>query len=112
MHKLTDRCNFCFAPLGGKGGNMKIVRGRGFCRLHCEEIYEGDVVKYTTNYYGKLKTENKQTIEWINDMEHDGFGEPLGTGFLLRGYDWEIIGNVHENPELLPPSENHNPLAK
>ena len=60
------------------------------------DIYEGDFVKYTTNYYGKLKTDNKQTIEWKDDVGHDGFGEPLATGYCLYGYEWEIIGNIYE----------------
>lgn len=65
------------------------------------DIFEGDIVKYTTNYYGKLREDNKQIVEWLDDMEHDGFGQPLGTGYCLRGYNWEVIGNIYENPELL-----------
>jgi uncharacterized phage protein (TIGR01671 family) len=85
----------------GQVPNWDIMQYTGLKDRNGKEIYEGDVVQYSTAYYGKLKTDNKQEIKWIEDMEHDGFGEPLATGFLLRGYDWEIIGNIYENPELL-----------
>lgn len=65
------------------------------------EIYEGDIVSYSTKYYGTLKAGRVQTVKWMEDMEHDGFGQPTATGFLLYGYDWKVIGNIFENPELL-----------
>ena len=83
------------------GEDVTLMQYTGLKDRNGVEIYEGDIVGYTTNYYGKLRTDNKQTIKWEDDMEHDGFGCPLATGFLLRGYDWEVIGNIYENPELL-----------
>ena len=69
------------------------------------EIYEGDIVSYSTEYYGVLKTGKVQTVKWIEDMEHDGFGQPMATGFLLYGFDWVVIGNLFKNPELLEDSK-------
>lgn len=86
-----------------QGENVEIQMYTGLKDKNGKEIYEGDVVEYTTRYFGKLKTDNKQKIKWIDDMEHDGFGEPVATGFLLRGDDWEIIGDIYSNPELLKP---------
>ena len=58
------------------------------------EIYEGDVYFGVNDPYKELSVADMhKTIAWhYNDIwEHSG----LGAG------EWEVIGNVHENPELL-----------
>lgn len=77
-----------------------------------KEIYEGDVVKYTyrKDYIGQV------AFGFVNDSEgyyiekHYGWGiYSDGSGFSLGDYAdddmrcklVEIIGNIHENPELL-----------
>jgi uncharacterized phage protein (TIGR01671 family) len=83
--------------------DAKIMQYVGISDRLKKDIYEGDIVKYETFYYGKHKV--RQTIvKWEEDLEHDGFGQPYAMGYIFRG-DVEIIGNIYENPELLEEGE-------
>lgn len=64
-----------------------------------QEIYEGDLVEYTTCYYGNEKRHRK-VIEW-SEWYSDDFGEPHNLGYSNLSECMEVIGNVHENPDLL-----------
>ena len=86
-----------------------VFEGRGKCVIqqytglkdkNGVEIYEGDIIKYITQYYGN-KVERQKVVEWIDDMQDDSFGEPLSMGYRFHGGDIEVIGNIYENPELL-----------
>ena len=61
-----------------------------------KEIYEGDIVKGSW-LYGK----NWQVVKYQNY----GFYPFIVTGFdgdsMVRSVDIAVIGNIHENPELL-----------
>ena len=65
-----------------------------------KKIFEGDVIKTFTEYYG-IRRENKVVVQWCDDIENDSFGEPFTSGYRIHGGDWEVIGNIHDNPELL-----------
>ena len=74
------------------------------------DIYEGDIVKIS---FGIPPTTGKLVVEWVND-EYAG-NDIHFCGWMFRGIsgaysspalscyegDLEIIGNIHENHELL-----------
>jgi hypothetical protein len=43
----------------------------------------------------------KVTVVKFNEVDNDSFGEPFTVGYSLLGSEWEIIGNIHDNKELL-----------
>mgnify|MGYP001145942186 CR=1 FL=1 len=57
-----------------------------------KEIYEGDIVKQ--HFY------NSMWFDVIDKVEIDAiYGASLRTG--TKDSEWEVIGNIYENPELL-----------
>ena len=63
------------------------------------KIFEGDILRVVTNYYSN-RNEHKITVNF-EEIENDSFGEPYTIGYCIMGGEWEIIGNIHDNPELL-----------
>ena len=68
-----------------------------------KEIYEGDIVEYTTCYYGNEKRHHK-VVEW-SEWDSDDFGEPHNLGYSNLSECMEVIGNIHENAEILEDKE-------
>ena len=64
-----------------------------------KEIYENDIVEYTTCYYGNEKRHRK-VVEW-SEWDSDDFGEPHNIGFFDLSENMKVIGNVHKNANLL-----------
>lgn len=63
-----------------------------------KEIYEGDIVSFTAD---------KESKNWVRPIKWLGAGFTFGDIFPLNypSSCYEIVGNIHDNPELL--STNH-----
>ena len=60
-----------------------------------KQIFEGDIVRRETDYYGKHNIYD-EPVAWEDDIENDSFGEPYTSGYCIHGGNWEIIGTVFD----------------
>jgi hypothetical protein len=67
-----------------------------------KDVFEGDIVKWTTTFNTTSKTVHTDAVTWCEDV----------VCFLLmphchelNGAAMEIIGNIYENPDLLQQTE-------
>ena len=75
-----------------------------------EEIYEGDIVHINMGRY-EASTNSLGMREPAGTIEYDRIVEWIGTGLSWKGSGtmlrkgaenhFKVIGNIHENPELL-----------
>ena len=60
-----------------------------------KKIFDGDVVRRETDYYGKHKVYDEPVV-WEDDIEKGFLGEPYTSGYCIRGGNWEVIGSIHD----------------
>ena len=79
----------------------EIMQYTGLKDRYDVEIYEGDIIQ---NEYG-----SKMVVKYEEIQESDDMTAP-GIGYQFHTYteEMEVIGNVHENPELLGGVEKWN----
>jgi len=78
-------------------GELAIMQFTGLLDKNGKEIYEGDLLRY--------KTSPVYTVVFDSSAWKVAARSPDGVGFTLnlneRTNIFEIIGNIHENPELI-----------
>ncbi|HEG6095726.1 TPA: hypothetical protein SE391_000768 [Campylobacter jejuni] len=86
----------------GNGNDLEIELWTGIYDKNGKKIYEGDIVKTKSPYdcfLAKVGIHKEGTF-YLEGKSRDYIGSLI---YLVKdeGYDTEIIGNIHENPELL-----------
>ncbi len=83
-----------------------VGRSTGVTDINGREVYEGDIVRYrwTDERYKKNPRYKTDVVEWDECIAGWGLRETFKPYF--SGNRLEVIGNIHDNPELVERNDN------
>lgn len=92
-----------YAVMPYKDDNFIIEQYTGLKDKNGQKIYEGDIVRYGRRLRGIVPPESRTEIVRWRSGEEEYYPCCTTSGFSLPYSEdgYEVIGNVHENPELL-----------
>ena len=80
---------------------FEVMQYTGLKDKNGKEIYEGDLVRLYE--YPWMKIKRPEIVKWVDyACGFEPFNDEIkGYGYPSAGEMAEVIGNIHENPELL-----------
>lgn len=90
--------------------NVILEQYTGVEDKNCKEIYEGDIVRYGRHLSGIIPAESLTAVVkwWSGEEEYYPCSTSSGFSLPFSEDGYEVIGNIHENPELLEEEDAGN----